>query len=187
MTRGSSVFIGFWNLFCTQQWLSAGLNIKAIKGIAYYDLKIRFLGRMKFFTFRSVRHICHFGNFKCDQWGAQKFNYKYNCKYKYKIQSFGILSGTSAVHMLHPAAFCHPTMDGIGNDLCNRRRSLFFPSDVVNSAIKEPPCATFFILEASTPSFWWIVTVSCLFAISFGEKRVFGHGPSLSQVGNRNR
>ena len=28
--------------------------------------------------------------------------------------------------MLHPAAFCHSTMDGIGNDLCNRRRSLFF-------------------------------------------------------------
>ena len=81
---------------------------------------------MKLFTFRSVRHICHFGSFKCDQWGAQIFKYKYNCKYKYWIQNFGILSGTSAVHMLHPAAFCHSTMDGIGNDLCNRRRSLFF-------------------------------------------------------------
>ena len=26
------------------------------------------------------------------------------------------------------------------------------------------------------------MTVSCLFAISFGEKRVFGHGASLAQV-----
>ena len=127
MTRGSSVFIGSWNLFCTQQWLSAGLNIKTIPGLAWlllwFDNKI---SKPKLFILRSVWHICHFGNFKCDQWGAQIFKYKNNCKYKYKIQSFWILSGTSAVHMLHPAAFCHSTMDGIGNDLCNRRRSLFF-------------------------------------------------------------
>ena len=57
-------------------------------------------------------------------------------------------------------AFCHLAIDGIGNDLCSSRRSLFLGTP----SIAQLSSSGAQLFHFSTT--WWIVSLSCLFPIS---------------------
>ena len=59
-------------------------------------------------------------------------------------------------------AFCHFTIDGIGNDLCSRRRSLFSLKTAPSIAQLKSFGAQLFHFSTT----WWIVSISCLLPIS---------------------